>query len=115
MRTTAGTAVVHSDTEVGEIWPASWGAPAAAEVATRREGSTTVDIGDCEHADSDQRQFMADLVHGGCRHADESSRAGGPNRTRATASGSGACGVTQDVRERSLRSDPGRPGAEPAE
>ncbi|TJZ77909.1 hypothetical protein FCG67_12700 [Rhodococcus oryzae] len=45
--------------------------------------STTVDIGDRKHADSDQRQFMADLVHGGCRHADECSRAIDPDRTGA--------------------------------
>ncbi|MDT2009284.1 hypothetical protein FXW78_45025 [Rhodococcus opacus] len=38
------------------------------------EKSTTVDVGDCEHADSDQRQFMADLVYSGFRHAVDCSR-----------------------------------------
>ena len=36
--------------------------------------STTVDIGNCQHADSNQRQLMADAVLGGRRHGQESSR-----------------------------------------
>ncbi|AYJ50149.1 hypothetical protein D8W71_19720 [Rhodococcus sp. P1Y] len=35
---------------------------------------TTVDISDCEHADCDQRQFMADLVLGCVGHGQKSSR-----------------------------------------
>ncbi|NMN94610.1 hypothetical protein FGL95_06105 [Nocardiaceae bacterium YC2-7] len=37
--------------------------------------SATVDVGYCEHADSNQRQAMADLLYGGCRHAADFSRA----------------------------------------
>jgi len=44
--------------------------------------STTVDVGNCESADSDQRQFMADLVGDDYRHAADFSRAPSrhPNR-----------------------------------
>jgi len=45
-----------------------------ARSAVCEEKSTTVDVGDCEHADSDQRQFMADLVYSGFRHAVDCSR-----------------------------------------
>ncbi|QCQ91639.1 hypothetical protein E7742_10595 [Rhodococcus sp. SGAir0479] len=42
--------------------------------------STTVDVRDCESTDSNQRQFMADLVRGDYRHAADFSRA--PSRVR---------------------------------
>ncbi|PQP24314.1 hypothetical protein C5613_14040 [Rhodococcus opacus] len=45
-----------------------------ARISVCEEKSTTVDVGDCEHADSDQRQFMADLVYSGFRHAVDCSR-----------------------------------------
>ncbi|OZE32389.1 hypothetical protein CH256_12325 [Rhodococcus sp. 05-2254-6] len=48
------------------------------EPIRRRKESTTVDIGDCQHADSDQRQLMADAVLGGRRHGQKSSRGSGP-------------------------------------
>lgn len=48
------------------------------EPIRRREESTTVDIGDCQHADSNQRQLMADAVLGGRRHGQKSSRGSGP-------------------------------------
>lgn len=44
--------------------------------STRGE-STTVDIGDCQHADSNQRQLVADAVLGGRRHGQKSSRGSG--------------------------------------
>ncbi|TXG91522.1 hypothetical protein DW322_16590 [Rhodococcus rhodnii] len=46
-------------------------------------GSTTVDVGDRGHADSDQRQLMADLRDGCLGHAKESSRAGATTHNRA--------------------------------
>lgn len=53
--------------------PASHG-PGEAALTRGGKKSTTVDVGDCEHADSDQRQLMADLVYGGFRHAVDCSR-----------------------------------------
>ncbi|EKT79252.1 hypothetical protein WSS_A28265 [Rhodococcus opacus M213] len=50
------------------------GAVSPARIAVCEEKSTTVDVGDCEHADSDQRQFMADLVYSGFGHAVDCSR-----------------------------------------
>ncbi len=38
------------------------------EPVRRGKKSTTVDIGDCQHADSNQRQLMADAVLGCRRH-----------------------------------------------
>ncbi len=48
------------------------------EPIRRRKDSTTVDIGDCQHADSNQRQLMADAVFGGRRHGQKSSRGSEP-------------------------------------
>jgi hypothetical protein len=52
------------------------------ETDSRRKESTTVDIGDCQHADSNQRQLVADAVLGGRRHGQESSRGSGPTLIR---------------------------------
>ncbi|OLT32057.1 hypothetical protein BJF84_02115 [Rhodococcus sp. CUA-806] len=43
------------------------------------DGSTTVDISNREHADCDQRQFMADPVGGSGRHGAKSSRVARPD------------------------------------
>ncbi|NIL91749.1 hypothetical protein RhoFasSB10_04098 [Rhodococcus fascians] len=52
------------------------------ETDSRRKESTTVDIGNCQHADSNQRQLVADAVLGGRRHGQESSRGSGPTLIR---------------------------------
>lgn len=74
-----------------------------------RKESTTVDIGDCQHADSNQRQLMADAVLGGRRHGQKSSRGFGRTLIQRTRP------VTRRRSRRPSRGDEALPSEQPGD